>query len=67
MPPITPSSDLPGISGLTAQRQDTAAPLNPLAGAPLRGPSPLVPGHRESIAASVSELDETRFLHGWLS
>ncbi|MFH8385242.1 carboxymuconolactone decarboxylase family protein [Kitasatospora sp. NPDC018058] len=61
MPHITLSSSLPGISGLMAQRQDTAGPLNQLADVLLRGPSPLSRGHRELIAAYVSELNETRF------
>ncbi len=61
MPHIRIGNDLPGISGLLADRPDTAAPLNQLVNALLRGPSPLPPGERELIAAYVSELNETRF------
>ncbi|MFJ9810759.1 carboxymuconolactone decarboxylase family protein [Streptomyces sp. NPDC101158] len=61
MPHIEIASDLPGIRGLMADRPDTAAPLNALADALLRGPSPLSRGERELIAAYVSELNATRF------
>jgi uncharacterized peroxidase-related enzyme len=61
MPHITIGNGLPGISGLMAERQDTAGPLNQLAEALLRGPSPLSRGERELIAAYVSELNDTRF------
>jgi AhpD family alkylhydroperoxidase len=45
---------LPGIAGLLAGYPETAGPLNSLAEALLRGPSPLTPAQRESIAAYVS-------------
>ncbi|WP_229075862.1 carboxymuconolactone decarboxylase family protein [Actinoplanes sp. DH11] len=45
---------LPGIAGLLATRPDIAGPLNQLAEALLRGPSPLTPAQRETIAAHVS-------------
>lgn len=44
----------PGINALLAFRPQTAAPLNALADTILRGPSPLTPGERETIAAYVS-------------
>jgi uncharacterized peroxidase-related enzyme len=43
-----------GIAGLLAGYPDTAGPLNTLAEALLRGPSPLTAGQRETIAAHVS-------------
>jgi len=56
------TNDLPGISGLMAQRPDTAAPLRLLADALLRTGTPsLSTGDRELIAAYVSELNNTRF------
>ncbi|MFF2044571.1 carboxymuconolactone decarboxylase family protein [Kitasatospora sp. NPDC058170] len=61
MPHIRIGNDLPGISGLMVERPDTAAPLNQLAEALLRGPSPLPRGERELIASYVSELNGTRF------
>ncbi|OKK14248.1 alkylhydroperoxidase [Streptomyces sp. CB00455] len=61
MPHIEIANDLPGISGLMVQRPDTAAPLNAIANALLRGESPLSRGERELIAAYVSELNRTRF------
>ncbi|MFJ9829503.1 carboxymuconolactone decarboxylase family protein [Streptomyces sp. NPDC101160] len=61
MPHIEIASDLPGIRGLMSDRPDTAVPLNALADALLRGPSPLTRGERELIAAYVSELNATRF------
>ncbi|MGW0392247.1 carboxymuconolactone decarboxylase family protein [Streptomyces sp. NPDC003042] len=62
MPHITLDNDLPGISGLMAQRPDTAAPLGALADALLRTATPsLGRGERELIAAYVSELNGTRF------
>ena len=45
---------LPGIAGLLAAHPGVAAPLNDLAEALLRGPSPLTPAQRETIAAYVS-------------
>ncbi|MER7760803.1 carboxymuconolactone decarboxylase family protein [Streptomyces sp. NPDC097619] len=61
MPHIRIDNDLPGISGLLAQRTDTARPLGLLADALLRAPSSLPPGERELIAAYVSELNATQF------
>ncbi|RII07910.1 Carboxymuconolactone decarboxylase family protein [Streptomyces sp. YIM 130001] len=61
MPHIALNNDLPGIVGLMSHRPDTAAPLNELADALLRAPSPLTRGERELIAAYVSERNETRF------
>ncbi|MFJ4910695.1 carboxymuconolactone decarboxylase family protein [Streptomyces sp. NPDC093249] len=61
MPHIQISNDLPGIRGLMTYRPDTAAPLNALADALLRGDSPLSRGERELIAAYVSELNATPF------
>ncbi|GAA3125240.1 carboxymuconolactone decarboxylase family protein [Streptomyces goshikiensis] len=62
MPHIEINNDLPGISGLMAQRPDTGAVLSQLAETLLRsGESPLTRGERELIAAYVSELNCTRF------
>ncbi|MEV4943985.1 carboxymuconolactone decarboxylase family protein [Streptomyces zaomyceticus] len=61
MPHIRIANDLPGIRGLMTDRPDTAAPLNTIADALLRGDSPLTRGERELIAAYVSELNTTRF------
>ncbi|OKJ48581.1 alkylhydroperoxidase [Streptomyces sp. CB02009] len=61
MPHIRIANDLPGIRGLMTDRPDTAAPLNAIADALLRGDSPLTRGERELIAAYVSELNTTRF------
>ncbi|MER7048075.1 carboxymuconolactone decarboxylase family protein [Streptomyces jumonjinensis] len=61
MPHIAIDNDLPGISGLLAQRPDTGAPLGDLANALLRAPSSLSPGERELIAAYVSERNATEF------
>lgn len=58
---IALDNDLPGISGLMAQRPDTAGPLGDLANALLRAPSSLSAGERELIAAYVSELNGTEF------
>ncbi|MFB9235530.1 carboxymuconolactone decarboxylase family protein [Plantactinospora siamensis] len=52
---------LPGIAGLLAGYPLTAGPLNSLAEALLRGPSPLTPAQRESIAAYVSRRNECAF------
>jgi AhpD family alkylhydroperoxidase len=52
---------LPGIAGLLAGYPHTAGPLNSLAEALLRGPSPLTPAQRESIAAYVSRRNECTF------
>ncbi|MFI5952210.1 carboxymuconolactone decarboxylase family protein [Cryptosporangium sp. NPDC051539] len=45
---------LPGIVGLLAARPDVAVHLNALGETLLRGPSPLSPAQRETIAAHVS-------------
>ena len=52
---------LPGIAGLLAGHPETAGPLNSLAQALLRGPSPLTPAQRETIAAYVSRRNECTF------
>ena len=52
---------LPGIVGLLAGYPKTAGPLNDLAEALLRGPSPLSPAERETIAAYVSRRNECTF------
>jgi AhpD family alkylhydroperoxidase len=52
---------LPGIAGLLAGYPRTAGPLNTLAETLLRGPSPLTPAQRESIAAHVSRRNECTF------
>jgi uncharacterized peroxidase-related enzyme len=52
---------LPGIAGLLAGHPDTAGPLNSLAEALLRGPSPLTPADRETIAAYVSRRNGCTF------
>src|SRR5918997_1582719 len=52
---------LPGIAGLLASHPQTAGPLNSLAEALLRGPSPLTPAQRETIAAHVSRGNECTF------
>ncbi len=52
---------LPGIAGLLAGHPQTAGPLNDLAETLLRGPSPLTPAERESIAAYVSRRNECTF------
>ncbi|MEU1228972.1 carboxymuconolactone decarboxylase family protein [Streptomyces sp. NPDC005828] len=65
MPHIEITHDLPGISGLFAQRPDTAVVLSQLAETLLRsGPSPLARGERELIAAYVSHLNRTAFCAG---
>jgi uncharacterized peroxidase-related enzyme len=56
--------ELPGIVGLLVQYPQTAGPLNGLADALLRGPSPLTPGERETIAAFVSRRNECAFCSG---
>lgn len=55
------SADLPGISGLLAQRPDTAEPLTVLADRLLRPGRGLSPYVRECIAAHVSRLNECTF------
>ncbi|MEU4625331.1 carboxymuconolactone decarboxylase [Actinoplanes sp. NPDC023801] len=52
---------LPGIAGLLAGYPQTAGPLNMLAETLLRGPSPLTPAQRETIAAYVSRRNECTF------
>ena len=52
---------LPGIAGLLAGHPHTAGPLNALAETLLRGPSPLSPAQRESIAAYVSRRNGCTF------
>ncbi|GAA0477201.1 carboxymuconolactone decarboxylase [Actinoplanes capillaceus] len=52
---------LPGIVALLAAHPDTAAPLNQLAETLLRGPSPLTPAQRETIAAHVSRGNDCDF------
>jgi AhpD family alkylhydroperoxidase len=52
---------LPGMAGLMAGYPDTAGPLTRLAEALLRGPSPLTPAERETIAAYVSRRNECTF------
>jgi uncharacterized peroxidase-related enzyme len=52
---------LPGIAGLLAGYPQTAGPLNSLAEALLRGPSPLTPAQRESIAGYVSRRNQCTF------
>jgi AhpD family alkylhydroperoxidase len=52
---------LPGIAGLLAGYPETAGPLNNLAEALLRGPSPLTAQQRESIAAYVSRRNDCTF------
>jgi AhpD family alkylhydroperoxidase len=52
---------LPGIAGLLAGYPQTAGPLNDLAETLLRGPSPLTPAQRETIAAYVSRRNECTF------
>jgi uncharacterized peroxidase-related enzyme len=52
---------LPGIAALLAGHPETAGPLNSLAEVLLRGPSPLSPADRETIAASVSRRNECTF------
>ncbi|MGR6975092.1 carboxymuconolactone decarboxylase family protein [Streptomyces cynarae] len=65
MPHIEITHDLPGISGLFAQRPDTAGVLSQLAETLLRsGDSPLSRGERELIAAYVSHLNRTPFCAG---
>jgi AhpD family alkylhydroperoxidase len=51
----------PGIAGLLAGYPETAGPLESLAEALLRGPSPLTPQQRETIAAYVSRRNECTF------
>jgi uncharacterized peroxidase-related enzyme len=52
---------LPGIAGLLAGHPETAGPLNHLAETLLRGPSPLTPAQRETIAAYVSRRNHCTF------
>jgi uncharacterized peroxidase-related enzyme len=52
---------LPGIVGPMMQYPKTERPLNALAEALLRGPSPLTPAERELIATYVSSLNACSF------
>ena len=61
MPHIEIDAKLPGILGLLAFRAETAGPLNALAEALLRGPSPLSAAEREIIVAHVSRLNQCAF------
>jgi AhpD family alkylhydroperoxidase len=49
------------MAALLAGHPSTAGPLNSLAEALLRGPSPLTPAERETIAAYVSRRNECTF------
>jgi uncharacterized peroxidase-related enzyme len=57
------NTELPGIVGLLAFRDQTARPLGELAETLLRGPSSLTPGERELIASYVSWLNDCHFCH----
>ncbi|MDX1617951.1 MAG: peroxidase-related enzyme [Balneolaceae bacterium] len=61
MPFIELNNQLPGITGLLEQYEETAKPLRELAETLLRGESPLTAGERELIAALVSERNECIF------
>ncbi|TQS43038.1 carboxymuconolactone decarboxylase family protein [Cryptosporangium phraense] len=52
---------LPGIAGLLAGYPDTGDLLGRLGEALLRGPSPLTPAQRETIAAAVSRGNECTY------
>ncbi|MFG1992825.1 carboxymuconolactone decarboxylase family protein [Actinoplanes sp. NPDC048988] len=52
---------LPGMVGLLAAYPETAGALNGLAETLLRGPSPLTPAQRETIAAHVSRGNDCTF------
>lgn len=58
---ITLRDGLPGIIALLDFRPETARPLNALAQALLRGPSPLAATERELIAAYVSARNDCVF------
>ena len=58
---IALNPELPGILALFDFRPATAAALNALAQALLRGPSPLAPTDRELIAAYVSARNDCVF------
>ncbi|MBF6163408.1 carboxymuconolactone decarboxylase [Streptomyces gardneri] len=60
-PFIDVPGDLPGIRGLFAFKPSTGTALSEFAQTLLRGPSPLTPGERETIAAYVSSRNETYF------
>ena len=64
MPHIALPEGLPGIVGPAVLRPETGVPLNTLADALLRGPSPLPRGERELIAAYVSERNDCDFCAG---
>ncbi|WP_443034674.1 hypothetical protein [Streptomyces sp. BE308] len=59
MPHIALTNGLPGIRGLMTERPDTAAPLNALADALLRGPSPLSRGERELMPGEPGYYEES--------
>lgn len=60
-PYITVPDGLPGITGLVAFKPPSGGKLQALAQQLLRGPSPLSPGERETIAAFVSSRNECYF------
>uniref|UniRef100_UPI002455CD39 carboxymuconolactone decarboxylase family protein n=1 Tax=Nocardia abscessus TaxID=120957 RepID=UPI002455CD39 len=60
-PFIDVPGDLPGIRGLFAFKPETGTALSEFAQTLLRGPSPLTPGERETIAAYVSSRNKTYF------
>ncbi len=64
MPHITLNSSEPGIRGLLLFRPETGRPLSELAEVLLRGPSTLLRGERELIAAYVSGLNDCRYCSG---
>jgi len=61
MPYIALNSAEPGIRGLLRYRPQTARPLSELCEVLLRGPSTLIRGERELIAAYVSALNDCRY------
>jgi uncharacterized peroxidase-related enzyme len=61
MPHIPVPDDLPGIRGLLAFKPGTGVRVAQLIHELLRGPSPLSPAERETIAAQVSQLNECEF------
>jgi uncharacterized peroxidase-related enzyme len=63
MPHIALPPGVPGIRSAFAFRPETGVPLQQLAEALLRGPSPLTSGEREMIAAAVSAGNHCQFCH----
>ncbi|HEY0889771.1 MAG TPA: carboxymuconolactone decarboxylase family protein [Nocardioides sp.] len=61
MPHIALTTNLPGITGLLAQRPDTGGPLSALADQLLVAPSTLSRPERELIATYVSRLNDCDF------